>query len=351
MNIFNEDIKRTEKGFIDKYTILKYVSEADIFELVFRFKPREYDYVVSPFREDKNPGCWFENSISGKLTFVDFGSQIYQGNTKMIRIDCFDAVQKFYKIGNLYNTLLFIRKHLIEGKNLEQREVKQFVVKQKDDIDILINSRSFNLEDKAYWFDRYQITKQNLIEDKVFPIIKYKVLNSKKFGDYAVTVRDLTYCYTDFESGRKKIHRPNETGKKRFITNCTQNDIGGIRFLPLTGKNLIITKSLKDYRVLRNQGCNVIYFQNEGMFPTLDILLPLCNRFKYVTVFFDNDQAGIEAAIKLVSIINSYIPGKASYTHFPIELLVLKEITDPSDFIYKEGRTQLIQFLNKNKLL
>ena len=46
---YSEDEKR---GFIDKDDILKYVSEEDIFELVFGFKPKEFDYVTSPFRND-----------------------------------------------------------------------------------------------------------------------------------------------------------------------------------------------------------------------------------------------------------------------------------------------------------
>ena len=110
------------KGFIDKNDILKYVSEEDIFELVFKFKPKEFDYVTSPFRKDSDAGCWFQYYPSGKLKFTDFGSQVYIRGRKMINIDCFDAVQIFFNLTNLYQTLAFIKKHLIDGKELPERK-------------------------------------------------------------------------------------------------------------------------------------------------------------------------------------------------------------------------------------
>lgn len=348
MDLFNDNLKVTGKGFIDKNEILKYVSEEDIFELVFGFKPKEYDYVVSPFRPDNKPGCWFQYAISGKLRFIDFASKIYVNNVKMISIDCFDCVQQFFNLPNLYRTLQFIKKHLIDGKNLSEiQNTRTLEIKVRNKVEILFTPKIYTLEDKNFWFDRYEIYKENLIEDKVFPISQYKMLNTK-YGDYSITTKTISYCYTDFESGNKKIYRPLD--KNRFLTNCIQNDIGGIRFLSDTGKTLVITKSYKDYRVLKNQGLTVIWFQNEGMFPTLDILLPLCNRFKEIVIFFDNDKAGIEASLKLVKIINSYIPGKASAIHLP-ERLLHENITDPSDFIYKKGREQLIQFLIHKNLI
>lgn len=342
----NDDIER--KGFIDKDNILKYVSEEDIFELVFGFKPKEYDYVKSPFRKDDDAGCWFQYYPSGKLKFTDFGSQVYIRGKKMINIDCFDAVQIFFNLTNLYSTLKFIKKHLIEGKELPERTEVTFIEKIKREVRILFDVRQFEARDAQY-YKRYQISSQNLIDDKVFAVKRYKILNSKN-GDFSSRVYDLCYAYTDFEDGRMKLHRPQQKGKNRFLTTCNQNDIYGVNSLPEFGELLIITKSYKDWRVLKNQGLNVIGFQNEGMIPTNDVLLPILKRFKYVVVFFDNDNAGIEAGQKVSEHINSYYPGKSSFIHLDVELLKFN-ITDPSDLIYKKGRETLLHFLSQNKLL
>ena len=65
-----------ESGFISKDKILEYVSQEDIFQLVFGYKPIEFEYVTSPFREDTNPGCWFEIDLNtNKLRFTDYYSK------------------------------------------------------------------------------------------------------------------------------------------------------------------------------------------------------------------------------------------------------------------------------------
>lgn len=272
------------RGFIDKNDILKYVSEEDIFELVFKFKPKEFDYVTSPFRKDSDAGCWFQYYPSGKLKFTDFGSQVYMRGVKMINIDCFDAVQIYFNLSNLYQTLKFIKKHLIDGKELPEKGSISIIERIKREVTILFDVRPFESRD-GHYYKRYEISRQNLIDDKVFAVKRFKILNSKN-GDFSSRTYDLCYAHTDFEDGRKKLHRPQQKGKNRFLTTCNQNDIYGINSLVDFGELLIITKSYKDYRVLKNQGLNVIAFQNEGMIPTNDILLPICKRFKHIVVFF-----------------------------------------------------------------
>lgn len=345
-NKSDDNIQRN--GFIDKNEILKYVTEEQIFELVFKFKPEEYDYVASPFRKDNNAGCWFQYYPSGKLKFTDFGSQTYINGKKMINIDCFDAVQLFFNLTNLYSTLRFIKKHLIDGKELPERYEPNFIERKKRETKILFDVRQFDNRDAQY-YKRYEISSQNLIEDKVFGVKRFKLINSKN-GDFSSRVYDLCYAHTDFEDGRIKLHRPQQQGKNRFLTTCNQNDIYGSKSLPFYGDLLVIKKSYKDYRVIKNQGLNTIAFQNEGMIPTNDVLLPICKRFRNIVVFFDNDVTGIEAANKVANHINSYYPGKARPLHLDTSLLQYS-ISDPSDLIYKKGRPILTEFLKKSSLL
>lgn len=343
--MWNQDVKVTDKGFINKDHILKYVSQELIYGLVFGFEPKEYDYIVSPFREDKTPGCYFEYDPSGILRFVDYANPEVKRGIKMNNIDCFNAVMIHFNLPNFYETLKFIKKKLMDGKNLT--EIKKERPEQSSNSikpEVIINTvaRNFLLLDKHFWQDRYEITKQNLIEDNTFPISLFSLTNEKK-GKVVIEPTTATYCF-NLGEGKKKIYRPYHKGKSRFFTNCTGDDVGAINSLPKNGDKLIITKSYKDYRVIKNQGYNVVWFQNEGMFPSLEILLPLCNRFKEVIVIFDNDETGIIAAQKLVAIINSYIPDKAKYFHIPIQMLKDK-IKDPADFIEAKGRNHLLEFL------
>lgn len=346
MKFNNITDKIEEVGFIDKNKLLKYVSEEDIFELVFGFKPVEFEYTTSPFREDNNAGCWFEIKVeSNKLMFIDFADDIKSR-------DCFSAVQEYFKLSNFYKTVEFIKSKLIDGKNIEHtiRHVKpkKFIEKSSKKVKIFINTRDFNIKDKQYW-SKYGISKQNLIDDKVFAVKKFKMVNTRK-GNFLVRPYDICYAYTDFKSNRIKLYRPFKKGKERFLTNCKLNDIGGLKYLPKTGKQLVISKSYKDYRVLKNQGLNVVWFQNEGMFPSKEILLDLTNRFSNIIVFFDNDKAGIKASIKLTELLNSHKKDISQAVYIPIKFIE-ESITDPSDLVHKYNEEKLKSFLMYKKVL
>lgn len=337
-----------ERGFINKSKLLEYVTEEDIFELVFGFKPVEFVYVTSPFRVDENPGCWFERNLStGILRFVDFGNSNVVNGVNMINIDCFDAVSIYFGFSNFYKTLEFIKSKLIDGKNLTAiPTVKMSKVKVKNRVQtsIDIQTRDFNNKDKRYW-TKFGITKQQLINDKVFPVLRLKVKSVK--ADYIKRVNELCYAFTAFDNNRKKLYKPFQKGKKRFLTNCKIDDIGEIQSLPDIGTQLIISKSYKDCRVLRNEGLNSVWFQNEGMIPSDEVLYDLIERFDEIIVFYDNDDTGIEASKKVSDKINSFLPGKARELYLPIELRKFF-IKDPADMYSKMGKKHLTNFIKQN---
>ncbi len=326
-------------GFMNKNEILEYVSEQDIYELVFGFKPEEYDKVCSPLRVDLSPGAYFERTpTDNRLFFKDWGDP-----NKSLH-DCFDVVQRYFNLPNFYQTLMFVKEHLIDGRNLVKRSI---VIPQTHNkpkkTDITFQSRTFLVSDKIFW-DQYEITKQQLLEDRVMAVSKIKIVGKK--GTNISTPYTPCYAYTDFLSGNKKLYFPYREGSKRFLTNCSKNDIGGINHLDLNDPQLIITKSYKDYRVLRNQGYNVVWFQNEGMIPDMEFLAPLISSFSDVIVFFDNDETGLKASHKLVELLQMTF-GVGYSLYLPIELLE-EGIKDPSDLIAKKGRQELLNFLNSN---
>jgi len=335
-----------ERGFINKKQILDYVSEAEIFSLVFGFIPIEYRYVISPFREDSNPGCWFHTeAASGKFRFVDFGNEKVINGIKMSNIDCFDAVQVYFNLPNFYKTLEFIKKNLIEGKGIKHK-IKVIEAKPKKEVSIHIDARDFDSRDRRFW-SKYGISKQNLIDDKVFPVRRFHLINSRN-GDLLKRVHDPCYSFTNFQDGRKKLYRPFQKGKGKFITNCKANDIGEIESLKKYGQQLVISKSYKDCRILRNHNLDSIWFQNEGMLPSDQILIELCKRFTKIVVFFDNDLPGITASEKVRDTINRYYPNKARNLFLPTDFFSKSEITDPADLYKIKGPKHLQEFINNN---
>jgi 5S rRNA maturation endonuclease (ribonuclease M5) len=337
-----------EMGYISKDKLLEYVTEAQIFEFVFGFEPIEFEYIHSPLRKDNNPGCWFEYSLADeKLQFRDFGDPFSNKP-----LDCFDVVQRYYNIPNFYETLNFIKVHLIDKKGIKT-DIKHVQPKQKiekkikEKVKILIKTRDFNIMDKLFW-KPYGITKKQLIEDKVFPISAFIMKGTRK-GNIKIVTKKVAYAYTDFPNQEKKVYQPYNK-KNKFSTNCTNNSVGGYNQLPPFGRQLIITKSYKDFRVLKNQGLNVVWFQNEGQIPSKKILEDLASRFQSIIVFFDSDETGLKAATKVANLFNAIKAAKARTLCTPIELLRYA-IKDPADLYKKRGREVLRLFLKSKKLI
>ena len=339
--------------FISKEEILKMVSQEEIFKMIVGYIPREHSYVCSPFRKDEISSCYFE-WYKETLYLVDWADPI----TKRRQRDCFNAVQDHFGV-SFYKSLEIINKYfklnLMAGHHDDseyvanrRREVQVIKTKKKVIKSMPFKARMFNgQEDKNFW-QPYQITRSDLIKDDVFPIIWYKIF-SKRLGSYVV-IRPTTRSYLvgNFNP-RVKFYIPDKKGKGKWATNCTQNDVWGYDSLPERGQQLTISKSYKDYRVLKNQGLNVIALQNEGMLPNQEILQSLIARFKEIIVLFDNDRAGIQAAEKTVDTINEISPRKARLIYLGKGLL--KEgISDPSDYIKSKGRDLLHKFLLRNKI-
>ena len=326
------------RGYIDKETILKYITEEEIFESILGFEPREFDYICSPLRADKNPGAFFQRGLfSNKLLFVDWADPF------KTHYDCFDFIQRYYKLSNFYLTLTFVRDSLINGKPIRksiiEKNTKGRVKKKIKRVEIHIEARPFNHTDGLYW-NKYGIKKRHLIEDRVFAVSRVLLKNSRR-GNREIPLYTKCFAFTDFEDGRKKLYYPYSKGKNRFLSTCIKEDIMTKHLIDVT--QLMITKSYKDYRVLRNLGVNVTWFQNEGSVP--NNLKKIINGYKDVIIFFDNDYTGLEASEKLVDIIGN----KAREIYLPIPLLE-EGIKDASDMYLKKGVDELKLFLTKNKI-
>lgn len=332
--------------------ILLRVSQEDIFKMVLG-KDITVDKDVrylAPYRSDSNPDCYLEYYDS-KLYFIDFADTVSKPK------DCFMIVSKTYGISYL-DSLEYINSYFKLGLGNSSDSIKEIIenvpkvevdkeIKRRRTITYL--PREFNHKDATFW-GQYQISKQNLIDDGVIPLELFRAY-TRKNEPYTVRPFDIMYAYTGFDNDRVKIYRPYGDKHSKWTTNCIQDDIGSIEHLPWTGDKLIISKSYKDCRVLRNQGLNSVWFQNEGMIPNSTILKTLCNRFESIYVWFDNDQAGLASGKFITDHIASITGKKVKFIFLPPKLLRDYNIKDPSDLIAQLGLEELISFIKSKNLL
>ena len=313
--------------------LLNYVSQEEIFQLIFKFYPEEGELYSSPFRVDNIPGCYFRYNDNGKLKFIDWG------NPDNTILDCFEAVKTYYNFNSYTKVIHLLYDVFIEGKI--PVEVKNTLASPRDPrarkkTKIAVHRQPFTEKDREYW-QQYGITEEELIEDKIFSIDK-TYINSTK-GEYIInSSTELSFADTSFISGNRKVYYPEKTKehKRRFITNCNQNDIGNIQNIDFSLDYLIITKSHKDCRVLKNNTCkNTVYFSNEGQYPNNEELSKLVKSFPIIYIFFDNDSTGIKAAINLKNKISDLCLSKVILVYIN-SAYKAKDISDLHKYYGKE---------------
>jgi hypothetical protein len=331
---------------LNKIEILKRVSQEEIFSIIYVGQIEVNKYICSPLRSDLQPGAWFE-WYNGTLWFKDFADRKYPR-------DCFQFIMDFYDI-NFFETLKLIDgyfelglsignpKPVVHNVRVEKGRIQ--LRKERELTEIITRAREFTSIDKKFWFDRYGITRKQLISDNVFAINKYQMYIPKKKKWIDFNVFDPSYSYEEFDNGIKKIYRPFREGIGKWITNCNENHVGGLKSLITYGYNLIITKSYKDYRVIKNLGYHTIWFQNEGQIPNEQILKDLCDRFNNIYIFYDNDTTGIEKTKILKDRINC-LYRKAKSIWIP-ESYAYLSVKDASDLVHKKGKEELSLFLKE----
>lgn len=268
------------------------VDQMKIWSTIFGYEVFPNVKYTSPFREDSRPGCWVE--LKGeKYMFYDYASTIFngldiiEGMRYKFNLSYLEAVSKIYKI------------HIYNGKIITKAEYSNFK------FNLFYKEGRYTKYDKEYWVKR-GVTKKQLEEDGIEKVEVYKCNSKKNPTEFYYFYPDLAYAI-NYPSGNIKIVLPNNP--VRFITNSNQEDLGGIWD---DSDQIVISKSYKDYRQLKNSGFNTLFTMNEGCKPK--ILKDVCKNFKDVVIFYDNDPPGRECSKSLLEYIpNSrevYIPNK-----------------------------------------
>lgn len=319
--------------------LCKYIGDENIFKLVFKDVSFTKKY-VSPLRKgDSRPGCFFWETQDSRIYFVDYG------NAERTHLTSYDFIKAYYNF-TPGETLTFLKdkfKHLVDGIPVEiNREDEKLIVSQeRKRIHIEPTHREWNLQDKNFWF-QYGITRKQLEEDLVNAVKYFRITypdgNFKTFLPYTPA-----YSY-NLGNSSYKIYTPQDQIYK-WVTNASKDIIGNIQNISGEGDLLIITKSYKDCRVLRNLGYKeTVWFQSESQIPSVDLLLKLTKDYKQIVIFFDNDTVGITQGNKLKVFLNT-LTGENKFftTYIPLKY----QTKDPSDFYKEFGVKKSTSLINK----
>lgn len=184
---------------------------------------------------------------------------------------------------------------------LKTNEYKPIVINESQTqytLDCNYGLRSFQEQDKNFWFDRFVIPSKLLNRFIIRPLEWIQL--SKVYNDHTVTYPivqdDLMYGYFNVKGELYKVYRPNN--KKLKFVNILPYIQG---YDQLQGHDiLIICSSMKDLLVVASLGLpvDVVAPPSETTHFTQEEIKEFKNTYKYIFTLFDNDIPGMKSMVK-----------------------------------------------------
>lgn len=288
---------------------------------------------TSPFREDHNPGCFFQWEY-GILKFKDFAADIsLTGDvlnmlelcTDMTKADGLKYINRRYNLGLGYETDMITLPKLTTN-----------IVKQKIEHTSATIRFEFNREFMFYdYFYAYGIQKSTLNRFLVLPCKTVWVKNKKGVVEVFQANKSnpvYLYCWKNAAgelTENYKMLQPFARKNLKWRTNHSLIDDVGLCENRISDENQLeidfITSSRKDRMVLYEIGYTSICANNETQIITSD-------KYKARYTFMDNDAAGVASAGKY-NLPALFVPKEP-------------DVKDPSDYAKKYGLEALKQFIN-----
>lgn len=273
---------------LTKSNLLERIDEAEVFRRYLKRDPEQGGLTTNPMRNDKNPGCSFYTSASGRLFYKDWArDEAY---------DCFRMVQQLFNI-SFYQALEKINDDFKIGLGTDdplppKDKTETFTYSNGTQIQII--PKEYNQKELGYWRS-HGINRDSLKKWGVYSVDKVYINKKLKMRS---TETNPIFAYV-FPDQSVKIYRPLSSKKDKWRGNS--NYIFGWNNLPLVSVDdlVIITSSFKDAMYLDQLGYYVVAPQGEHYKWSKSEINTLKGLFKKIVVFYDNDEPGKKAARKL----------------------------------------------------
>lgn len=249
--------------------------------------------INSPLRVDNNPSFSLYSKDGINVLWTDFSTKQHG--------DTIDLLKEYW--GESYREVL---EHLwedssnITNTNYNYNYTKRnYRIKSNNNIKIECKVREWEDYDIEYW-KSYGISLEWLKYANVYPI-SHKII-IKEDGRYVFSCDKLAYAYVEFKDGNTtlKIYQPYNKAGYKWSNNHDRSVISLWTKVPKYGDRIVICSSLKDALCLSCQTkIPALAVQGEGYSISNTAIKELKRRYKHIYILFDNDNAGIEDAIKL----------------------------------------------------
>jgi hypothetical protein len=237
---------------------------------------------------DTNPSMIIYLHKAGRYKFNDFSSGISG--------DCIDLIQLLYKLESRQEAFKKVYAFYRDSDHDVFENTRPTLVKIEKKITEYI-VRPWNVDDQKYWTD-FKIGSKTLDMYNVKPLSSYTfTITQGSMVKFRTFENRHSYGYFRKDGTLYKIYNPKNI-RAKFVK--VQNYIQGHDQLEFKNDWLIVMASLKDIMAFKQLKFPIdcIAPDSENTMLTEKQLNYYHNRYKLITVLFDNDTAGKRAALK-----------------------------------------------------
>lgn len=252
--------------------------------------------ICSPIRRDEKPSMGIYSPNGTEVNFIDFGTgergSIFTLLRKMWNTSFADTLKKICEDFTKFSSGVSVRKSIptcrIVGSPDHSRSV-----------DMQCKTRGWRDYDIEYW-ESYGVPLRWLKYADVYPI-SHKII-IKNGISYVFGADKYAYAYVEFKEGKTtlKIYQPYNKSGFKWANKHDKSVISLWTKVPEYGEKICICSSLKDALCLwANTGIPALAIQGEGYSISNTAVSELKRRYKEVYILLDNDEAGVQDALKL----------------------------------------------------
>ena len=293
------------KPSVSLQDVLSVTTEADIASRYLGIKAIPC-VMQSPLRQDNHPSFGIYSPNGTEVNYIDFstqeGGRIFTLLTLMWNVS-FEEV-----CARIYND--FCRAQSASDISIRTSRL-QIQKSGTNNVKMECRVREWQKHDIAYW-QSFGISLEWLKYAEVYPI-SHKII-TKGNQRYVFGADKYAYAYVERKEGNVtlKIYQPFNKAGFKWASKHDKSVVSLWAKVPEYGGKICICSSLKDALCLwANTGIPALAIQGEGYPLSNTAINELKRRYTKVYICLDNDNAGLQDAIKLASktgFINVVLP-------------------------------------------
>lgn len=252
--------------------------------------------ICSPLRRDEKPSMGIYSPNGTDVNFIDFGTgergSVFTLLRKMWNTSFADTLKRICGDFTRFSTSASVGAsipscRIVGNPDHSRSGDMQCKVREWRDYDI------------RYW-ESYGVPLKWLKYADVYPISH--TIITKNGNSYVFGADKYAYAYVEFKEGKTtlKIYQPYNKSGFKWANKHDKSVISLWTKVPEYGDKICICSSLKDALCLwANTGIPALAIQGEGYSISNTAISELKRRYKEIYILLDNDEAGVQDALKL----------------------------------------------------